>query len=94
MCELLRQINEVDEEEAMNKIIKDYKSDLRFEREENQRLQSQNYKLQNRVDKLHNWILSKFDWWPELLKDGKTPCLKYLIKETAKILGADVQNKP
>lgn len=37
--------------------------------------------------KLRLWIIEKFDWWLELISNGQKPCLKYLIKNTAEILG-------
>lgn len=47
--------------------------------EENQTLRSAKYRLEN-------WIKRKFEWWAKLIANDSSPCMKYLINDTAKIL--------
>lgn len=40
--------------------------------------------------RLLRWAEGKFNWWVELATTNSRPCLKYLIKDTAILLGMKV----
>lgn len=74
----------------MKKTIKDYRDEIRMLRLDYETERRERMKLERELAAKTAWIRTKFDWWPTLIAEGKTPCLKYLIKDTAKILGASV----
>lgn len=73
--------------DEMRKTIKSLEADLKFERNQVQEWRNKYYVMESDRDKLRSWIINKFDWWVNLCSEKHSPCLKYLIKNTAEILG-------
>lgn len=67
--------------------IKKLRSQLKDAQSEVKHWSDMFYETNEKHRKYRGWIKEKFDWWVELLANDRRPCLKFLIKDTAKILG-------
>lgn len=71
----------------MRVTIKILQEEVKRERRRGDEWRDKYHVLQADHFRLRTWISRKFDWWLELVSTQKTPCFKYLIKDTAEILG-------
>lgn len=71
----------------MRRTIKDIEYELKVMKSQRDDWRDKYYKSEEDKKILTDWIKNKFNWWIELISDSKSPCLKYLIKNTAMILG-------
>lgn len=67
--------------------VKGLQEDLKFAKSQMRQWRDKYYYEQKEKQQLKEWVKEKFDWWIELSATQKSPCLKFLIKNTAKILG-------
>ena len=72
-------------------IIKNLRRSLYYQREEEKRLRSELLKADRKNEDNEAWLTSKLEWYLKLLKDGETPCLKYLVRDVAIQLGAKLR---
>lgn len=71
----------------MRKTISGLEWELKREYNRYKSMEAELFKVKAERDALREWISGKFNWWIELLATQKQPCLKYLIKNTAAMLG-------
>jgi len=72
--------------------IESYREEIKMLKLDYETERSMRLKVERELSEKTAWIQGKFEWWSELLSESKTPCLKYLIKDTARILGAKVKS--
>lgn len=71
----------------MRKTIKSLEQEIRIIKDERDAWRLKFYNEHALRIALKRWIQIKFDWWVDLAVDNQAPCLKYLIKDTAIVLG-------
>ena len=62
------------DEKELRKEVRELKKQVMFYRDEHERAIGR-YRI------TRGWINNKFEWFIDLLQEGKSPCLKYLIKD-------------
>ena len=71
----------------MRVTIKSLQEELKYERKRADEWRDKFFIKEMECHRLRTWISVKFDWFLEMATSNSRPCFKYLIKNTAEILG-------
>ena len=66
--------------------VKELKKEVSALKREVRDLRDRNLHLRSDKERLIFWIEDKFNWFIDMLAEGKTPCLRFLIKNTKDML--------
>lgn len=67
------------DEKRLKAVNSELREEMKYLKEDLNSFRIENFKLKR-------WIESKFKWWAKLISNDDSPCLKWLIKDTGKIL--------